>query len=212
MHLGAVATVGLEGTLGHRTVLMRESLPYGQVLSIADPVQTRQSLTSHTASLRCCVLLVRFNVMQPTPTRATLRCSARRRPRRESSSSRVSLLRMHRISVVNSPQSLSVFAVTSRVFTSSGATEHFADKAVHSMVPSVLVSAPFTTEFSGVMPDSGLIERQRTDSRRGAIPVEEPKQLTAGYVLAPIASPVCGEALLLLLLRCSPSTRALCVS
>ena len=43
MHLGAVAAVGLEGTLGHRTVLIRESLPYGQVLSIADSVQIRQS-------------------------------------------------------------------------------------------------------------------------------------------------------------------------
>ena len=43
MRLGAVATVGLEGTLGHRTVLIRESLPYGQVLSIADSVQIRQS-------------------------------------------------------------------------------------------------------------------------------------------------------------------------
>jgi hypothetical protein len=43
MHLGAVAAVGLEGTLGHRTVLIRESLPYGQALSIADSVQIRQS-------------------------------------------------------------------------------------------------------------------------------------------------------------------------
>jgi hypothetical protein len=43
MHLGAVAAVGLKGTLGHRTVLIRESLPYGQVLSIADSVQIRQS-------------------------------------------------------------------------------------------------------------------------------------------------------------------------
>jgi hypothetical protein len=44
MHLGAVAAVGLKGTLGHRTVLIRESLPCGQVLSIADSVQIGQSL------------------------------------------------------------------------------------------------------------------------------------------------------------------------
>ena len=44
MHLRTVAAVGLEGTLGHRTVLIRESLPCGQVLSIADSVQIRQSL------------------------------------------------------------------------------------------------------------------------------------------------------------------------
>jgi hypothetical protein len=43
MHLGAMAAVGLEGTLGHRTVLIRESLPCGQVLSIADSVQIGQS-------------------------------------------------------------------------------------------------------------------------------------------------------------------------
>src|SRR6202011_5575375 len=36
MHFGAVTTVGLKGTLGHRSVLIRDSLPYGQVLSIAD--------------------------------------------------------------------------------------------------------------------------------------------------------------------------------
>ena len=42
MHLRTVAAVGLEGTLGHRTVLIRESLPCGQVLSIADSVQIRQ--------------------------------------------------------------------------------------------------------------------------------------------------------------------------
>jgi hypothetical protein len=29
----------------------------------------------------------------------------------------------------------------------------FGDKAAHSMLLSVLVSAPFTTEFSGVMPE-----------------------------------------------------------
>jgi hypothetical protein len=43
VRLRAVTAVGLEGTLGHRTVLIRESLPCGQVLSIADSVQIRQS-------------------------------------------------------------------------------------------------------------------------------------------------------------------------
>jgi hypothetical protein len=43
----------------------------------------------------------------------------------ESSASLATLLRVHRISVVNSPQSLSVFEVISRVFTNSGATQHF---------------------------------------------------------------------------------------
>jgi hypothetical protein len=39
MHFGAVTTVGLKGTLGHRSVLIRDSLPYGQVLSIADQAE-----------------------------------------------------------------------------------------------------------------------------------------------------------------------------
>ena len=42
VRLRAVTAVGLEGTLGHRTVLVRESLPCGQVMSIADSVQIRQ--------------------------------------------------------------------------------------------------------------------------------------------------------------------------
>jgi hypothetical protein len=83
---------------------------------------------------------------------------------RESSASLAALLRVHRICIVNSSKNLSIAEAASRVFTSSGATRFFADKAAHSMLPSVLVSAPFTTEFSGVMPNSGLIERQRTDS------------------------------------------------
>jgi hypothetical protein len=43
----------------------------------------------------------------------------------ESSASLATPLRVHRISVVNSPQSLSVFELISRVFTNSGATQHF---------------------------------------------------------------------------------------
>ena len=61
MRLGAVATVGLEGTLGHRTVLIRESLPYGQVLSIADPVQIRQSSHSRTRSRRTGIVRCPFS-------------------------------------------------------------------------------------------------------------------------------------------------------
>jgi hypothetical protein len=76
--------------------------------------------------------------------------------RRESSSSVKTLLRMHRVCIVKLSsthhKNMSVFDVTSHVFTSSGATQHFGDNAAHSMLPSVLVSAPFTTEFSGVTP------------------------------------------------------------
>ena len=61
MHLRTVAAVGLEGTLGHRTVLIRESLPYGQVLSIADPVQIRQSSHSRTRSRRTGIVRCPFS-------------------------------------------------------------------------------------------------------------------------------------------------------
>ena len=63
------------------------------------------------------------------------------------------------IFVVNSPQILRISSsrleFTSRVFTSSGATYFFADNATNATRESVLVSAPFTTEFSGVTPNPG---------------------------------------------------------
>jgi hypothetical protein len=135
MRLGAVATVGLEGTLGHRTVLIRESLPYGQALSITDPVRIRQrssigglplvaqrSTISSTSSQR----LQRYAQNRQA---ARLRCRVQQAGRLcVSSSSRAILLRMHRICVVNSSKNLSISMVTSRVFTSSGATQFFADK------------------------------------------------------------------------------------
>ena len=67
MHLGAVAAVGLEGTLGHRTVLIRESLPCGQVLSIADSVQIGQSpaIPAHTLPPR-----IPFRHLRSTGTRS----------------------------------------------------------------------------------------------------------------------------------------------
>ena len=164
MRLGAVATVGLEGTLGHRTVLIRESLPYGQVLSIADPVQIRQSSHSRTRSRRTGIVRCPFSSSLLHAQQHGIAATNRLLHFRESSASLAALLRVHRICIVNSSKNLSIAEAASRVFTSSGATRFFADKAAHSMLPSVLVSAPFTTEFSGVMPNSGLIERQRTDS------------------------------------------------
>jgi hypothetical protein len=83
--------------------------------------------------------------------------------------------------------------------------DFFGDNHVHSMLPSVLVSAPFTTEFSGVTPSPGSNKRLRTDSPSpDAILVEEPKKLTA----APTASPVAGGALLLLFSHLPRSARA----
>lgn len=164
MRLGAVATVGLEGTLGHRTVLVRESLPYGQVLSIADPVQIRQSSHSRMGSRRTGIVCCPFSSSLLHAQQHVIAATNRLLRFRESSSSLAALLRVHRICVVNSSKNLSISDAASRVFTSSGATQFFADKAAHPMLPSVLVSAPFTTEFSGVMPNSGLNERQRTDS------------------------------------------------
>jgi hypothetical protein len=57
--------------------------------------------------------------------------------------------------VVNSPQNMRISALGSHVFTSSGATYFFGDNAPHATLASVLVSAPFTTEFSGVTPNPG---------------------------------------------------------
>jgi hypothetical protein len=59
MHFRAVTTVGLEGTLGHRSVLIRDSLPCGQVLSIADQTrpfarETLSHLTRLQVSHACC--------------------------------------------------------------------------------------------------------------------------------------------------------------
>ncbi len=164
MHLRTVAAVGLKGTLGHRTVLIRESLPYGQVLSIADPVQIRQSSHSRTRSRRTGIVYCPFSSSLLHAQQHVVATTNRLLRFGESSSSIAALLRVHRICVVNSSKNLSISEAASRVFTSSGATRFFADKAAHPMLPSVLVSAPFTTEFSGVMPNSGLIERQRTDS------------------------------------------------
>jgi hypothetical protein len=156
--------LGWNVRLGIELSWIRESLPYGQVLSIADSVQIRQSLRLPARSLRRAEPFPRSSrFIQHTAQRVFVRTREVFR-RRESSSSLAPLLRLHRISVVNSPQNLSVFEVTSRVFTSSGATYFFADNAVHSMLPSVLVSAPFTTEFSGVKPNPGSNKRQRTDS------------------------------------------------
>jgi hypothetical protein len=125
MRFGAVAAVGLEGTLGHRTVLIRESLPYGQVLSIADPVQIRQSLHRVVSGRETSVY---FEIRDDPATFAqsallTRTSDAFGYP--ESSSSLATLLRTHCIFVVNSPQNLSVFELISCVFTSSGATQYF---------------------------------------------------------------------------------------
>jgi hypothetical protein len=179
MRLGAVAAVGLEGTLGHRTVLIRESLPCGQVLSIADLVQIRQSRplrkTRHSAAAS-----IRLSFVHTHPQR--LRPS-------ECSSLLTPLLRMHRISIVNSPQNLSVFQVALHVFTSSGATYFFGDNAPHSMLLSVLVSAPFTTEFLASRPNPGSNKRLRTDSPSSdAILVEEPKKLETKHRRCKVAS------------------------
>jgi hypothetical protein len=213
MRLRAVAAVGLECTLGHRTVLMRDSLPYGQVLSIADSVHIRQSHRLLCAPSRSSAALLRFGVVRSTHTAACPLRTHQVLRRRESSSSLAALLRLHRISVVNSPQSLSVFEVTSHVFTSSGATYFFADNGVHSMLPYVLVSAPFTTEFSGVTPQAWIEQASanrfpvaRRDSGRGAKEADQ-----AGPAPAPAASPV-EEAPLLLLFLYSQSNRAPCVS
>jgi hypothetical protein len=168
MRLRAVAAVGLEGTLGHRTVLIRESLPCGQVLSIADSVQIRQSFHFGLRHSSAAEKVLRFATIRSARTTARPRSNAR-----SPSSSRICIFapatsshasRLCRQVVVNSPQNMSVFGVTSHVFTSSGATQLFGDNAAHSMPPSVLVSAPFTTEFSGVTPNPGSNKRLRTDS------------------------------------------------
>jgi hypothetical protein len=120
--------------LGIRTVLKRESLPYGQVLSIADPVQIRQSLLrqgSRSAVARRSTVsspsspssAAFFNGMRATPARYVFFCSVQEAGRLGvSSSSLAFLLHVHRICVVNSSKNLSIAKVTSRVFTSSGAT------------------------------------------------------------------------------------------
>jgi hypothetical protein len=213
MRLRAVAAVGLECTLGHRTVLMRDSLPYGQVLSIADSVQIRQSLPSPGGLTPLERSALPFSLGSFNTHHSVSSSNAPVFGRRESSSSLAPLLRLHRISVVNSPQNLSVFEVTSHVFTNSGATYFFADNGVHSMLPSVLVSAPFTTEFSGVTPQPWIEQASanrfpvaRRDSGRGAKEADQ-----AGPAPAPAASPV-EEAPLLLLFLYSQSNRAPCVS
>ena len=156
MHLRTVAAVGLEGTLGHRTVLIRESLPCGQVLSIADSVQIRQSLHSGWGTPLSWRVFLNFGLIRRERTIGVLVRTREVFRRGESSSSLATLLRMHRVCVVKLSsthhKNMSVLDVTSHVFTSSGATQHFGDNAAHSMLPSVLVSAPFTTEFSGVTP------------------------------------------------------------
>lgn len=108
--------------------LVRESLPYGQVLSIADPVQIRQSLRSggRPSSAR----------NRPPIRHSSATVVPRRRPAqtRRPSSRRIFIFARNSSSrashvcrqvVVRSPQNLSVFAFTSRVFTSSGATQYF---------------------------------------------------------------------------------------
>jgi hypothetical protein len=179
MRLGAVAAVGLEGTLGHRTVLIRESLPCGQVLSIADFVQIRQSpAIAKNPTLHCCI----HSAVVPSHAPQRLRLS-------ECSSSLRPPLRMHRISLVNSPQNLSVFRVALHVFTSSGATYFFGDNAAHSMLLSVLVSAPFTTEFSGVTPQPWIEQAPAYSSPSpGAILVEERKKLETKHRRCKVAS------------------------
>ncbi len=175
MHLGAVAAVGLEGTLGHRTVLIRESLPCGQVLSIADSVQIGQS-PAIPARHPSAAHLFRPSLLHMHAQRISRpRNAAHCHRRRESSSSLTPLVRVLRISVVNSPQKLSVLQVALHVFTSSGATYFFDDNAAHSMLLSVLVSAPFTTEFSGVTPQPWIEQASAyrfpvawRDSGRGA--------------------------------------------
>jgi hypothetical protein len=137
--------------------------------------------------------------------------------RRESSSSVKTLLRMHRVCIVKLSsthhKNMSVFDVTSHVFTSSGATEHFGDNAAHSMLPSVLVSAPFTTEFSGVTPQPWI---ELSPAYRFPVatrfPVEEPKKLTSRPRACTRRVSHRGGALLLLFLNYLPSNRASCVS
>jgi hypothetical protein len=53
MHFRAVTTVGLEGTLGHRSVLIRDSLPCGQVLSIADQAKANSPVRPSATSRAC---------------------------------------------------------------------------------------------------------------------------------------------------------------
>jgi hypothetical protein len=55
---------------------------------------------------------------------------------------------------------------TSHDFTSSGATYFFADNATNATRESVLVSAPFTTEFSGVTPNPGSNPASREEVPR----------------------------------------------
>ena len=179
VRLGAMAAVRLEGTLGHRTVLIRESLPYGQVLSIADPVQIRQSpvmvpLLQAADTLLCRHLRLPFAHACASSSHR-IDFSSRIFIFPGNTSSHASRLSRHL--VVNSPQNLSVRRRALRVFTSGGAIFFFGDNAAHSMLLSVLVSAPFTTEFSGVTPNLGSDKRLRTDSPSpGAILVEEPKK------------------------------------
>jgi hypothetical protein len=109
MHLGAVAAVGLKGTLGHRTVLIRESLPYGQVLSIADSVQIRQSPPFRglaTPPWHCARPFDHFDRFDHRLDRY-VQHAPRKLPSRtascdESSASLISPLHMHSISVVKS--------------------------------------------------------------------------------------------------------------
>jgi hypothetical protein len=217
MHLRAVAAVGLEGTLGHRTVLIRESLPCGQVLSIADSVQIRQSLPfwlPHSAAAES-VSSLRHNSLGPT-TGVLVRARDVLR-HRESSSSVKTLLRMHRVCIVKLSsthhKTMSVFDVTSHVFTSCGATQHFGDNAAHSMLPSVLVSAPFTTEFSGVTPQPWIeLSPAYRFPVAARFPVEEPKKLTSRPRARTHRVSPQGGALLLLFLNYLPSNQASCVS
>ena len=137
--------------------------------------------------------------------------------RRESSSSVATLLRMHRVCVAKLSsthhKNMSVFDVTSHVFTSSGATQHFGDNAAHPMLPSVLVSAPFTTEFSGVTPQPWIeLSPANRFPVAARFPVEEPKKLTSRPRVCTRRVSHRGGALLLLFLNYLPSNRASCVS
>lgn len=99
MRLGAVATVGLKSTLGHRTVLIRESLPYGQVLSIADSVQNRQSppfrARPRRHSMRLPIQSLRTHIVP-------CELPSRNASSGESSASLIAPLHLHPVSVVKS--------------------------------------------------------------------------------------------------------------